>query len=33
MKRQFESRKFLAAAASIPASDAKIIFTKAAFIQ
>ena len=33
MKRQFQSRKFLAAAAAVPASDAKIIFTKAAFTQ
>ena len=33
MKKLFESRKVLAAGANIPSPDAKIIFTKAPFIQ
>ena len=33
MKRLFESRKVLAARTAIPAPYAKIIFTKAPFIQ
>ena len=33
MKRLFESRKVLASTATIPKPDAKIIFTKAPFIQ
>ena len=33
MKKRFESRKFQASGTAIPAPDAKIIFTKAPFIQ
>ena len=33
MKRLFESRKIHGSAAAIPARNAKIIFTKAPFIQ
>ena len=33
MKKLFESSKFLGAATAIPVPDAKIIFTKAPFIQ
>ena len=33
MKRLFESKKVLAAGSAVPSPDAKIIFTKAAFIQ
>lgn len=33
MKRLYESRKLLAANADIPVPDAKVIFTKAPFIQ
>ena len=33
MKKLFKSRKVLAAAADIPSPDAKIIFTKAPFVQ
>ena len=33
MKKLFESRKFQASGTAIPAPDAKIIFTKAPFIQ
>ena len=33
MKRLFQSRKVLASTATVPAPDAKIIFTKAPFIQ
>ena len=33
MKKLFESRKVLATGAAIPAPDAKIIFTKAPFVQ
>ena len=33
MKRLFESRKFLVVGTAIPVPDAKIIFTKARFIQ
>ena len=33
MKKLFESRNALAAGTAIPAPDAKIIFTKAPFIQ
>ena len=33
MKRLFESRKVLAAGTAITAPDAKVIFTKALFIQ
>ena len=33
MKKLFESRKALASGTAIPAPDAKIIFTKAPFIQ
>ena len=33
MKKLFESRKVLASGTAIPAPDAKIIFTKAPFIQ
>ena len=33
MKKLFESRMFLASGTTIPAPDAKIIFTKAPFIQ
>ena len=33
MKRLYESRKLLAANTDIPVPDAKVIFTKAPFIQ
>ena len=33
MKRLFESKKVLAAGSAVPSPDAKIIFTKATFIQ
>ena len=33
MKKLFESRKVLATGTAIPAPDAKVIFTKAPFIQ
>ena len=33
MKRLFESRKVLATGTAIPVPDAKIIFTKAPYIQ
>ena len=33
MKRLFESKKVLAAGSPVPSPDAKIIFTKATFIQ
>ena len=33
MKRLLESRKVLASTATIPSPDAKIIFTKASFVQ
>ena len=33
MKRLFESKKVIAAGSAVPSPDAKIIFTKATFIQ